>query len=340
MNRARIMKHTLGFVAACLILVGSAVASEQEPIQKAVLITGASTGIGRMAAERLASNGYFVYAGARKASDIEALNKIENIHAVRLDVTVQGEIDAAVESIRSEGKGLWGLVNNAGVNVVGPLIEFDDEDFDFLFDVNVRGVFSVTKAFAPMIIESRGRIVNISSVSGIGTGSAYGPYSMTKHAIEAFTDALAEELEVTGVQVSGVEPGNYSSDIGLTRCKRMLAKADAAASAYWSKMMKEHIDYCKERVSPDYKSTGVQPVAVADAIEHALFADDPKDKYLFVPEKGTAGWITWSLVGDLLDYNSDAEHGFSREEIIDIMDREIAFRAGDETAYDDLMESE
>jgi NAD(P)-dependent dehydrogenase (short-subunit alcohol dehydrogenase family) len=89
----------------------------------------------------------------RKASDIEALNKIENIHAVRLDVTVQGEIDAAVESIRSEGKGLWGLVNNAGVNVVGPLIEFDDEDFDFLFDVNVRGVFSVTKAFAPMIIE-------------------------------------------------------------------------------------------------------------------------------------------------------------------------------------------
>ena len=150
--------------------------------------------------------------------------------AVRLDVTVQDEINAAVEQIRKEGRDLWGLVNNAGVNVVGPLIEFSDKDFDFLFDVNVRGVFSVTKAFAPLVIESQGRIVNISSVSGIGTGSAYGPYSMTKHAIEAFTDALAEEMDGVGVSVAAVEPGNYSSAIGLTRCKRMLAKAEAAAS--------------------------------------------------------------------------------------------------------------
>ena len=320
-----------------LSLPAASVAADEE-LQKAVLITGATTGIGRLAAEHLASNGYFVYAGARKASDIEELDRIENIQAVRLDVTVQEEIDVAVEHIRSEGRGLWGLVNNAGVNVVGPLIEFDDEDFDFLFDVNVKGVFSVTKAFAPLIIESKGRIVNISSVSGIGTGAAYGPYSMTKHAIEAFTDALDEELEVTGVSVSGVEPGNYSSAIGLTRCKRMLAKADAAASAYWSEMMKEHIDYCKERVSPDYESAAPEPVAVAEAIEHALFADVPRDKYLVVPRRGTAGWITWSLVSDLLDYNTDAEHGFTRDEIVDILDREIDFRAGNEDAFKDLME--
>lgn len=334
------MKHTLGVVVACLILVGSADASEQESSQQAVLITGASTGIGRMAAERLASNGYFVYAGARKASDIEALNKIENIHAVRLDVTVQEEIDAAVAHIRSEGRGLWGLVNNAGVNVVAPLIEFADEDFDFLFDVNVRGVFSVTKAFAPLVIESQGRIVNISSVSGIGTGSAYGPYSMTKHALEAFTDALYVEMRDTGVTVSAVEPGSYSSAIGLTRCKRMLAKADAGESQYWASLMKEHIDYCRERVAPDYRSESPEPVAVAEAIEHALFAESPKRRYLVVPNRRAAGWVTWSLVRDLLDLNTDAEHGFSREEIIDLMDREIAFRAGDETAFDDLRESQ
>jgi len=301
-----------------------------------VLITGATTGIGRVAAEQLAANGFFVYAGARKASDIEELNQIDNIQAVRLDVTIQKEIDAAVEHIRSEGRGLWGLVNNAGVNVVGPLIEFSDEDFDFLFDVNVRGVFSVTKAFAPLVIESQGRIVNISSVSGIGTGPAYGPYSMTKHAIEAFTDALAEEMEATGVAVSAVEPGNYSSAIGLTRCTRMLAKADAAASQYWADMMKEHIDYCRERVTPGNEVQAPEPVAVADAIEHALFAEAPRSKYLIVPGEGAAGWITWSLVADLLDLNTDAEHGFSREQIIDIMDREIAYRAGDKTAFDDL----
>ena len=333
-------RKVFAVVVLCLAhcLVPSLAAESGEP--KAVLITGATTGIGRVTAEQLASKGYFVYAGARKQADMDALNKIENVMAVRLDVTVQDEINAAVEQIRKEGRGLWGLVNNAGVNVVGPLIEFSDKDFDFLFDVNVRGVFSVTKAFAPLVIESQGRIVNISSVSGIGTGSAYGPYSMTKHAIEAFTDALAEEMDGVGVTVAAVEPGNYSSAIGLTRCKRMLAKAEAAASQYWADMMKEHIDYCKERIAPDYKSTAPEPLAVADAIEQALFSEAPKKRYLVVPNRGTAGWVTWSLVGDLLDLNTDAEYGFSREEIIDLMDREIAFRAGDEKAFDDLTDED
>ena len=333
------MKKLLELACVVLLLCCVDAANAAEPeTQKAVLITGATTGIGRVAAEHLAANGYFVYAGARKASDIEELNKIDNIQAVRLDVTIQAEIDAAVQHIQSEGRGLWGLVNNAGVNVVGPLIEFDDEDFDFLFDVNVKGVFSVTKAFAPLIIDSQGRIVNISSVSGIGTGAAYGPYSMTKHAIEAFTDALKEELEVTGVSVAGVEPGNYSSAIGLTRCKRMLAKADAGASQYWEELMKDHIDYCKERISPDYESSAPEPVAVAKAIEHALFAEEPRAKYLVTPSRGAAGWITWSLVEDLLDYNTDAEYGFTRDEIVDLIDREIDYRAGNEDAFKDLMD--
>jgi len=334
------MQQILIVVLASVILVTGQIAGAEPREQKAVLITGATTGIGRVAAEQLASKGYFVYAGARKQADIDALNKIENVMAVRLDVTVQDEINAAVEQIRKEGRGLWGVVNNAGVNVVGPLIEFSDKDFDFLFDVNVRGVFSVTKAFAPLVIESKGRIVNISSVSGIGTGSAYGPYSMTKHAIEAFTDALAEEMESVGVSVAAVEPGNYSSAIGLTRCKRMLGKAEAAASQYWEEMMKEHIDYCKERVAPGYKSTAPEPIAVAEAIEQALFSESPKSRYLVVPNRGAAGWVTWSLVGDLLDLNIDAEYGFSRDEIIDLMDREIAFRAGDENAFDDLMDED
>ena len=92
------------------------------------------------------------------------------------------------------------------------------------------------------------------------------------------------------------------------------------------------------RVAPGFKSTAPEPLAVAEAIEHALSADVPRDHYLVVPEKGTAGWITWSLVSDLLDLNTDARHGFSRDEIVDILDREIAYRAGDETVWDDLRE--
>jgi len=91
--------------------------------QKAVLVTGASTGIGREIAETLARDGYFVYAGARKQKDLDALNAIENIQAVRLDVTIQSEINAAVETVRKGGKGLHGLINNAGIFVGGPLIE-------------------------------------------------------------------------------------------------------------------------------------------------------------------------------------------------------------------------
>ena len=195
--------------------------------QKAVLITGASTGIGRAAAEHLAASGYFVYAGARKDADMAELNKIENVKAVRIDVTRQEQIDAAVKLIEQEGRGLWGLVNNAGVNVVAPLIEVEESDFDFLFNVNVYGVYRVTKAFAPLIIESKGRIVNISSISGVLSGGGYGIYAASKHAVEAMTDALAGELEEFDVFVTAVNPGNFASEIGLTRCRRLLADTDA-----------------------------------------------------------------------------------------------------------------
>jgi len=98
--------------------------------QKAVLVTGASTGIGRKITEVLASKGVFVYAGARKDSDIKELNAIENVKAVRLDVTIKEEIDAAVATITKEGRGLYGLVNNAGVAILAPLIEVDEDELE------------------------------------------------------------------------------------------------------------------------------------------------------------------------------------------------------------------
>ena len=118
----------LALVAACLLTGNELVAQEDNSSeQKAILITGASTGIGRNMAETLAAEGFFVYAGARKQADIDALSVMDNIMGVRLDVTVQDEIDAAVTMISAEGRGLYGLVNNAGVAVVGPLIETDEE---------------------------------------------------------------------------------------------------------------------------------------------------------------------------------------------------------------------
>ena len=102
-------------------MTDTAVADAHEAkAQKAVLVTGASTGIGRKITEKLAADGYFVYAGARKQKDIDELNAIKNVQAVRLDVTIQEDIDAAVATVRAGGRGLWGLVNNAGVCCGGP----------------------------------------------------------------------------------------------------------------------------------------------------------------------------------------------------------------------------
>lgn len=131
--------------------------------QKAVLVTGASTGIGRKVTEKLAAEGYFVYAGARKDADLAALDAIENVDAVRLDVTKPEQIAAAVETIAKGGRGLYGLVNNAGVAVMGPLVEAREEDLHWVMDASVYGPFRVTRAFSPMIVADKGRIATISS---------------------------------------------------------------------------------------------------------------------------------------------------------------------------------
>src|SRR5210317_205596 len=158
---------SLGVLAAVLVLAGFAMQPAVADEQKAVLITGASTGIGRNMAERLAKEGYLVYAGARKDKDLAELDAIENIKAVRLDVTSQEDVDAAVALVRKEGIGLWGLVNNAGVATSGTVAETEDADLDFVLNVNVNGVVRVTRGFTPLIVESKGRIVTIGSISGI-----------------------------------------------------------------------------------------------------------------------------------------------------------------------------
>ena len=301
--------------------------------QKAVLITGASSGIGRAAAEKLAAEGYFVYAGARKAADIAELNKINGIMAIRLDVTVQKEIDDAAVLIASEGRGLWGIVNNAGINIIAPLIEADESDLDFLFDVNVYGVFRVSKAFAPMVIEAKGRIVNISSISGVLAGGlpGYGMYAMSKHAIEAYTDQLASEMASLGVKVSAVEPGNYRSDIGASRCKRMIANSGDKEYVYFSDVMQSYLDGCKEYIAEGGVSDGTPPDRVVDAIQHALFDETPKEHYLVVPEQFQAMITIGKSIEELLHLNQEHEHSYTREQLIEMMDEEWATLKGEKS---------
>jgi NAD(P)-dependent dehydrogenase (short-subunit alcohol dehydrogenase family) len=169
---------TLFSIAVFAFVPYTVALAESDSGQKAVLVTGASSGLGRNMTEMMAANGYFVYAGARKDKDIGELNAIENVQAVRLDVTKQDEIDAAVQTITDAGRGLYGLVNNAGVLVLNPLIETDEQEFNWQMDVNVYGPYRVTRAFAPLIIESKGRVAIIGSIAGTLSSATRGPCSM------------------------------------------------------------------------------------------------------------------------------------------------------------------
>ncbi|HSK20668.1 MAG TPA: SDR family NAD(P)-dependent oxidoreductase, partial [Longimicrobiales bacterium] len=215
---------TIVAIAIMSVAPRSAAAQDTPAAQRAVLVTGASSGIGLKITERLAAEGWFVYAGARKPEDMAALNAIPNVQAVQLDVTVDADIAAAVETVRDGGRGLHGVVNNAGIAVLAPLIDVEEQEMQSIVDVNVFGPYRITKAFAPMLIESKGRVVTVSSISGILSGPFFGPYSMTKHAMEAFGDALAAEMSRFEVKSSLIEPGNYKSEIG----RNTTAQAEAA----------------------------------------------------------------------------------------------------------------
>lgn len=283
---------------------------------KAVLVTGASSGIGRTIAEDLASNGFYVYAGARKQADIDALNALENIEAVKLDVTVQEQIDAAVLQVEAGGRGLYGLVNNAGVYIGGPAIDVPVEEFQWLMDVNVFGVYRVTQAFGPMLIEAQGRIVNIGSISGIGSGQFFSHYSVSKHAIEAYTDSLAAEMEPLGVQVSVIEPGNYDSEIGASARARMLEKNDeyARAGSPFAESFQAFLSRDWDRSK--YKA----PDEVADAARHALTDGAPLRRYLVVPSESEAAWTLGTMATEMVQLNQWQAYSYSREELVAMLD--------------------
>lgn len=318
------------FILVCIIISlvtigsGSPVfakngSSPDHQSQKAILVTGASTGLGRMLAETLASKGYFVYAGARKERDLMALDAIENIQSIRLDVTIQSEIDAAVQTVINENRGLYAIVNNAGVGLMAPLIELDEKDLDFIFNVNVYGPYRITKAFAPLLIESRGRVINIGSIAGVQTRSFYGPYSMSKHAMEAFTDALAIELARFDIKVSIIDPGGFNSDIGKNIYKRLKAKG----VKFENSLYKDEWENNWVLEGGDL-SMMKGPEDMVAAAEHALFDANPQQRYMVVGDAARADRTMRALLHRMLELNENQPFTYDREGLIKLLDAELA----------------
>lgn len=318
----RLFFSLIGLTLVMLVTSNDCFAGPENGAQKAVLVTGASTGIGRKITEVLAEKGYFVYAGARKQKDLDALNAIDNVQAIRLDVTIQQEIDAAVQTVRDGDRGLYGLVNNAGVASGAPLIEVPESDFRWMFDVNVFGVFNVTQAFAPLIIESGGRISNIGSIAGTTVGPFYGAYCMTKFAIEAYTDALAGEMARFDVQVSIIEPGNFRSNLAKTGRAKTGVMNEAKRNSPYAEEYKRSYEGSADR------SQFKDPDEVAAAALHALFAEQPKRRYMVVPNKQEAAWTIYAAINRMVQQNEQQVYAFTRDELIEILDQAIATEVG------------
>jgi len=287
----------------------------QETKQRAILITGASSGIGKTMALNLAENGFYVYAGARKNEDIKTLSAIKNIQGIRLDVTIQADIDAAVNIIKQEGRGLYGLVNNAGVFLFDPLIEVSEQDMQFIMDVNVLGPYRVTKAFAPFIIESQGRIMTTGSVAGLFSGRLFGPYGMTKHAMEAFTDALHSEMKKFNVEVGIIEPGNFRSNIMKNMQRRIEQIAAGQKDSQYAEEIKGFANFAKED-----RTMHKSPKPVADALLDFLSSENPKRRYLVTPNLNEARLSIKKSLEKVIEINHDHPYQQSRDELIEIMD--------------------
>jgi NAD(P)-dependent dehydrogenase (short-subunit alcohol dehydrogenase family) len=247
-----------------------------------VLVTGASTGIGRACAIEMDQLGWSVFAGVRREEDAVSLTAegSERLRPVSIDVTDPGSIAAAVEVVEAERgeEGLQGLVNNAGVAIPGPLETLPLDDFRRQLEVNLTGQLAVTQALLALIRRGRGRIVFISSIGGRIALPFAGAYHAAKFGIEAVGDVLRQELRPWGIAVSLVEPGSIATPIwdkGEEEAERMAERTPAAQDDLYGEQLETFRGAVRRTAE-----RGIEPEAVAKPVRHALTARRPRTRYL------------------------------------------------------------
>ena len=180
---------------------------------KIALVTGASSGIGRALATQLQQHGFLVYATARLATDLAALTEA-GFQALYLDVNDQSAIDQVAQTIITQHNRLDLLINNAGFGAMGPVLDCTPAQLQLQFQTNVFSQVHVTRSLLPLLMQSRGTVVNIGSVSGVLVTPFAGAYCASKAAVHALSDALRLELAPFGIGVLEVQPGAIESSFG------------------------------------------------------------------------------------------------------------------------------
>jgi NAD(P)-dependent dehydrogenase (short-subunit alcohol dehydrogenase family) len=289
-----------------------------------VLVTGASSGIGKIVVENLSASGHSVIAGVRKESDFAALERLPKVKPIRLDVTRSEDVTRAAEMIRDSGEGLYGLVNNAGIASMGPLVETSLDDLHRVFAVNFDGLHRMVSALFPFLRESKGRIVNISSVGGILVETFLGSYGISKHAVEAYTEILREEVAAFGIHVSAIEPGAFRSELVAKSAasEGALSRSDFEKSIYRDVLLPAFDSFTS---TPEalHRLDLPEPTPVAEAVADALFSSEPKARYL-VADKETSERVIDRVLTILRELNERQPNTVSTPELVERLKKALS----------------
>lgn len=237
-----------------------------------VAITGAAGGLGSATVRRLAAAGWTVYAGDLESPALQAL-AADHVVPAAVDVTDAASVRAWADGVAAQAEGLDALVTFAGVLGVGPLVEIPPADFRRVLDVNVVGTFLAVRALFPLLHAARGRIVLISSETGWQPAMPFnGPYAMSKHAVEAYGDALRRELAPLGVRVVKVQPGAFRTGMVesiMGRFERLAAESPHFAGP---------LGLARKRIPQEERRAG-EPAQLAALVERVLDAPRPRPAY-------------------------------------------------------------
>ncbi len=263
----------------------------------AVVVTGASSGIGEACARRLAGLGFHVFAGVRKPQDGERLQRdIAGVTPLEIDVIDADSIARAARTVSEQAGGrLAGLVNNAGVAVPAPIEHQPIEDFRRQIEVNLIGQVAVTQAFLPQLRAGRGRVVNMSSIGGKVAVPLLGAYAASKFGLEGFSDSLRRELRPWGIHVSVIEPGTIATPIW----DKGIASGDELEASMSDEARRDYgpLIATVRTASEQGARTGLSPDAVAKDVAHAMTARRPKTRYLVGREAKSRALLA-RIVGD------------------------------------------
>jgi NAD(P)-dependent dehydrogenase (short-subunit alcohol dehydrogenase family) len=274
------------------------------PMQKSVLVTGASSGIGRACATCLAHQGFRVFAGVRRQEEGAKLERGAegNLLPVLLDVTDQKSIADAVETVSAQLRngGVDGLINNAGIGFSGPLEYLPMEDLRTQYEVNVFGQVAITQTFLPLIRKATGRIINIGSVGDRLTIPFGAALCSSKSALASMTEALRMELHPWGIHVCLIEPGSISTQAAgkvTGHAQRLFERLPAEAEQLYGSMFRSFIRRMDER-----ETHGSPPDVVAEIVFKALTDRKPRTRYIAGKDSRLLAALPRLLPDRLLDF--------------------------------------